>query len=148
MNYLLMAIEVEGKIFSTGNNPSLQRIWWTWMLCVFFFLSEGGGGTTTTPALQTEEKKKNVFDLIDWNSLFSFSNRTVFFLLLLPLFHLIIHFFFFFFLLTWEKKLTHTAGMGRRIYQSNLRLFFFFWSKILGRILFIDNTDWGLYICT
>ena len=61
MNYLLMAIEVEGKIFSTGNNPSLQRLMDLW---------EGSHHTCSS------NRWKNVFDLIDWNF---YPNRTMFF---------------------------------------------------------------------
>ena len=56
-----MAIEVEGKIFSTGNNPSLQRLMDLW---------EGSHHTCSS------NRWKNVFDLIDWNF---YPNRTMFF---------------------------------------------------------------------
>jgi hypothetical protein len=115
-----MAIEVEGKIFSTGNNPSLQRL-----MDLAMFEGRTTATTTRKPHLLFKQKKECLwFNRLELLSLqHSYPIEPCFLASFPPLSLLCTSYYYYIFL---DSKNLKQTGMGRRIYQSH-RLFF--WSK-------------------
>lgn len=132
MNYLLMAIEVEGKIFSTGNNPSLQRL-----MDLAMFEGRTTATTTRKPHLLFKQKKEclwfNRLELL--STLSSYPIEPCFLASFPPLSTVYILLLLYF---PWLKlkSLPQTNRNG----EENLSIPpTFFLIEILWRIFFIDN---------